>query len=111
MSLEFVYQRDMKRRGQYYANLLFMEQLHRHGHVVASPEEAALFFVPVMVMQMAGEDCGTTPPYSIVQYSIVQYSTVQYSTVQYSTVQYGTVQYSTVQYSTVQYSTVQYSIV
>ena len=26
MSLEHVYQRDMKRRGQYYANLEFMQQ-------------------------------------------------------------------------------------
>lgn len=54
-SLEGVYQRDQLRRGQYYANLLFAEQLHaRRDSIVADPEQAALFFVPVMVMQMAG---------------------------------------------------------
>jgi hypothetical protein len=54
MSMEGVYQRDMHRRGQYYANLMFYEQLHARGDAVANPEEAALYFVPVMVMQMAG---------------------------------------------------------
>ena len=33
---------------------MFMEQLHARGHAVGDPEAAALFFVPVMVMQMAG---------------------------------------------------------
>ena len=52
-SLEGVYQRDQLRRGQYYANLMFTEQLHsRKDAIVSDPEEAALFFVPVMVMQM-----------------------------------------------------------
>ncbi len=54
MSLEHVYQRDPDRRGQYYANLMFMEQLLSRADAVADPEDAALFFVPVMVMQMAG---------------------------------------------------------
>ena len=54
MSMEGVYQRDQHRRGQYYANVMFLEQLHARGGAVADPEEAALFFVPVMVMQMAG---------------------------------------------------------
>ena len=54
-SLEAVYQRDMDRRGQYYANLMYLEQLmRRRDSIVADPEQAALFFVPVMVMQMAG---------------------------------------------------------
>ncbi|KAL1511199.1 hypothetical protein AB1Y20_006014 [Prymnesium parvum] len=54
-SLEAVYQRDMLRRGQYYANLVYLEQLlARKDAVVADPNEAALFFVPVMAMQMAG---------------------------------------------------------
>ena len=54
-SLEGVYQRDQNRRGQYYANLMFMEQMYaRRDSVVSDPEQAALFFVPVMVMQMAG---------------------------------------------------------
>lgn len=54
-SLEAVYQRDQLRSGQYYANLKFAAQLHsRRDSIVADPEEAALFFVPVMVMQMAG---------------------------------------------------------
>jgi len=55
MSLEHVYMRDMLRRGQYYANLMFLEALLRDkASVVADPEQAALFFVPVMPMQMAG---------------------------------------------------------
>jgi len=55
ISLEYVYQRDMLRRGQYYANLMFMEALLRdHASIVEDPEQAALFFVPVMPMQMAG---------------------------------------------------------
>ena len=34
---------------------MFLEQLHaRRDSVVADPEAAALFFVPVMAMQMAG---------------------------------------------------------
>ena len=50
-SLEAVYQRDQLRSGQYYANLKFAAQLHsRRDSIVADPEEAALFFVPVMVM-------------------------------------------------------------
>ena len=54
-SMEGVYQRDMHRRGQYYANLMYVEQLlARRDAVVSDPEAAALFFVPVMVMQMAG---------------------------------------------------------
>lgn len=54
MSMEGVYQRDQNRRGQYYANLMFLEQLHARRDAVGDPESAALFFVPVMVMQMAG---------------------------------------------------------
>ena len=51
-SLEGVYQRDQLRRGQYYANLMYAEELHRRkDSIVADPEDAALFFVPVMVMQ------------------------------------------------------------
>ena len=53
-SMEGVYQRDQNRRGQYYANLMFLEQLHARRDAVSDPEKAALFFVPVMVMQMAG---------------------------------------------------------
>lgn len=89
-SLEYVYQRDSLRRGQYYANLIYMEELLRRKDAVDDPEQvrsesrkplsahmirckvwavstafpsdapsrlapqAALFFVPVMVMQMAG---------------------------------------------------------
>ena len=54
-SMEGVYQRDQHRRGQYYANLMFAEQLlARQDSIVSDPEAAALFFVPVMVMQMAG---------------------------------------------------------
>ena len=52
--MEGVYQRDQNRRGQYYANLMFLEQLHARRDAVGDPEQAALFFVPVMVMQMAG---------------------------------------------------------
>ena len=53
LSMEYVYQRDQLRRGQYYANLRFVEQaLAKQDAVVADPEQAALFFVPVMVMQM-----------------------------------------------------------
>ena len=49
-SLEAVYQRDMDRRGQYYANLMYLEQLlKRKDSVVEDPEQAAVFFVPVMV--------------------------------------------------------------
>jgi hypothetical protein len=55
VTLEFVYQRDLARRGQYYANLMYLEALlARQDSVVADPEEAALFFVPVATMQMAG---------------------------------------------------------
>jgi len=54
-SLDGVYQRDQLRRGQYYANLMFAEQLlARRDSVVSDPEAAAIFVVPVMVMQMAG---------------------------------------------------------
>ena len=39
-SLDGVYQRDMHRRGQYYANAMFLEQLHaRQDSVVADPEQ------------------------------------------------------------------------
>ena len=55
LSMEYVYQRDQLRRGQYYANLRYLEQLlAKQDAVVGDPEQAALFFVPVMVMQMAG---------------------------------------------------------
>ena len=54
-SLEGVYQRDQLRRGQYYANLMFAAELHaRQDSIVSDPEDAALFFVPVMVMQVTG---------------------------------------------------------
>lgn len=40
MSLEHVYQRDMLRRGQYYANLMFLQQLLRdRASIVADPEQ------------------------------------------------------------------------
>lgn len=53
-SMEGVYQRDMHRRGQYYANAMYLEQLLARQDVVSDPEAAALFFVPVMAMQMSG---------------------------------------------------------
>jgi hypothetical protein len=62
LSMEYVYQRDQLRRGQYYANLRFVEQaLAKQDAVVADPEQAALFFVPVMVMQMVSTLWLTNP--------------------------------------------------
>lgn len=53
MSMEFTYQRDPTRRGTFYGNRVFVEMLHARGDaLVADPESAALFFIPVMLMQM-----------------------------------------------------------
>ena len=42
LSMEYVYQRDQLRRGQYYANLRFVEQaLAKQDAVVTDPEQAA----------------------------------------------------------------------
>ena len=54
LSMEFVYQRDPRWRGMFYTNRVYLEVLHsRRDALVADPEDAALFFIPVMLSQMA----------------------------------------------------------
>jgi hypothetical protein len=53
VSLQFTYQRDPTKRGTFYTNRVFLEMLHaRQDSLVADPEKAALFFVPIMLNQM-----------------------------------------------------------
>ncbi|KAL1503431.1 hypothetical protein AB1Y20_011919 [Prymnesium parvum] len=53
VSLLFAYQRDPTRRGLFYGNRVYLEMLHARGDaLVDDPEQAALFFIPVMLMQM-----------------------------------------------------------
>ncbi|KAL1518793.1 hypothetical protein AB1Y20_003073 [Prymnesium parvum] len=53
-AMQHVYQGTPRQRGMYEASRLFLERLHSRGHLVARPEEAALFFVPVLFTQMHG---------------------------------------------------------
>ena len=53
--MQHLYQgQQQPRRGMYEANRLFLERLHRRHELVARPEEAVLFYVPVMLTQMHG---------------------------------------------------------
>lgn len=54
MSLQAMYENDPTRRGVFYANRVFLEMLHAKGRVTTDPDAAALFFVPVMLVQMGG---------------------------------------------------------
>lgn len=40
------------RYGMYTASTLFLERLHRNGHLVSKPEDAALFYVPILLEQV-----------------------------------------------------------
>ncbi|KAL1528166.1 hypothetical protein AB1Y20_009527 [Prymnesium parvum] len=54
LSLAFVQQRDPRRRGMFYTNRVYLEALHSHADaLVGEPEDAALFFIPVMLSQMS----------------------------------------------------------
>ena len=54
-SAHFLYQgMQSPRRGMYEAARLFLERLHRRREIVASPEDATLFYVPVLFTQMHG---------------------------------------------------------
>ena len=62
-AMQHVYQgAQQPQRGMYEANRIFLERLHRHGHVVARPEHAVLFYVPVMFTQ--SNACATIEPTS-----------------------------------------------
>ena len=53
LTMDFLYQRDPRWRGLFYTNRVFLEMLHqRHDALVANPEEATLFLIPVMLTQM-----------------------------------------------------------
>lgn len=53
LSMDFVYQRDPRWRGLFYSNRVYLEALHANrDSLVADPEQAALFFIPVMLTQM-----------------------------------------------------------
>ena len=41
-------------RGVFEAERVFLERLHRRGDVISDPEEAALFVVPLLLTQKAG---------------------------------------------------------
>jgi hypothetical protein len=49
-----MYQNDGTRRGVFYANRLLLEMLHSRRQVTTDADKAALFFVPVMLVQMGG---------------------------------------------------------
>ena len=49
------------RRGMYEANRLFLERMHRRRELVPRPEQAALFYVPVLFTQMHGCLCAPEP--------------------------------------------------
>ena len=54
-SMHFIYQgMQSPRRGMYEASRLFLEKLHDRREIVARPEEATLFYVPVLFTQMHG---------------------------------------------------------
>ena len=53
LSMDFVYQRDPRWRGLFYSNRVYLEALHANrDSLVEDPEQAALFFIPVMLTQM-----------------------------------------------------------
>ena len=55
MGLQHMYQSDPSELRTFYANKIFLEQLHaRADALVADPESASLFFVPLMLMQRGG---------------------------------------------------------
>lgn len=45
----------------YEANRLFLERMHRRRELVPRPEQAALFYVPVLFTQMHGCLCAPEP--------------------------------------------------
>ena len=55
-TMHHLYQNDPTTRGVFYANRVLLQQLlARQDAVVAAPEHAALFLVPVMLVQLHGQ--------------------------------------------------------
>ena len=53
--MQHVYQgQQQPRRGMYEASRIFLERLHRRRQLVARPEDAVLFYVPVLLTQLHG---------------------------------------------------------
>ena len=50
----FFYNGDWQARGIFATEIAFLERLHRRGHLVHDPEEAALFVVPTLLVQLGG---------------------------------------------------------
>ena len=48
-------------RGVFAANVVFLERAHSRGHLVAEPEGAALFVVPILISQVFGNLVETQP--------------------------------------------------